>query len=133
MGRAILIILDSLGIGGAPDAKDFGDLGANTLGNIIKACLSGKANQGRNGPLKIPNLEALGIANTLKIAIGEKPVDRANDLIGSYGAATSYSTGKDTPSGHWELVSAPVKFKWHYFPNEIPVFPEDKIFQIKNK
>ena len=67
MARAILIVIDSLGVGGAPDAKSFGDFGANTLGNIISACNKGEANFGREGPLKIPNLEKLGIINGLRV------------------------------------------------------------------
>ena len=67
MGKAILVVLDSLGIGGAPDAEQFGDKGANTLGNIISKCSREEANIGRSGPLRIPNLEALGIMNALKV------------------------------------------------------------------
>ena len=54
MGKGILLILDSVGVGGAPDADDFNDLGANTVGNLVKACAAGKANIGRSGKLKIP-------------------------------------------------------------------------------
>ena len=130
MGRAILIVLDSLGVGGAPDAKSFGDLGANTLGNIIDACSAGKANFGRKGPLKIPNLESLGIINSLQLA-GDSRASHLflNGSVG-YAAATSYSSGKDTPSGHWELVSAPIEFKWFHFKNQIPAFPLTKIKEI---
>ena len=129
MGRAILIVMDSVGIGGAPDAIRFGDSGANTLGNIIKACLGGSANVGRKGPLKIPNLESLGITKSIKIAEGYNPSNLSDFSIGSY-AATSYSSGKDTPSGHWELVSAPIDFSWFYFKERVPVFPADKIEKI---
>ena len=130
MARAILIVLDSVGIGGAPDAKLFDDLGANTLGNIINACLSGEANIGREGSLKIPNLERLGILNALKISTGTYANTLTRNKKGSYAAATSFSKGKDTPSGHWELVSAPVDFDWLYFLKQVPVFPKDKVTQI---
>ena len=127
MGRAILIVMDSVGIGGAPDAKSFGDFGSNTLGNIIKACLSGSANIGRSGPLVIPNLESLGIIKSIEISQGFVVSDFSS---GSWAAATSYSSGKDTPSGHWELVSAPVNFAWHHFEDKVPVFPAAKIEEI---
>ena len=130
MGKAILLVLDSLGIGGAPDSKIFGDFGANTLGNIIKACAKGEANFGRKGKLKIPNLESLGIINSLKLADGDGSSDLFFDELGCYAAATSYSTGKDTPSGHWELVSAPVEFKWFHFKDKVTTFPSNKIKEI---
>ena len=71
MSRAFLIVLDSLGCGGAPDAEKFGDLGANTLGHIIKA---------RGGDLKVPNLARLGLGAALENASGmsspwETPAD----------------------------------------------------------
>ena len=131
MKKAILIVLDSLGVGGAPDAKRFGDIGANTLGNIIKACSRGAANFGRQGPLKIPNLESLGIINALQLADSSWS-DRYcfSEVLGGYAAATSYSSGKDTPSGHWELVSAPVEFKWFHFNDKVNTFPPSKIKDI---
>ena len=60
MSRAFLIVMDSVGCGGAPDAKDFGDEGANTLGNILNACSTGRANTGRVGRLNVPNFKSLG-------------------------------------------------------------------------
>ena len=133
MSRVILIVLDSLGVGGAPDAEQFGDAGANTLGNIIKSCLKGEANKGREGPLKIPNLEALGLISALNLANEVSSARLKNNIRGSFAVATSNSNGKDTPSGHWELMSAPVTFDWHYFKRQIPVFPQDKIRQIIDK
>ena len=127
MGRAILIVMDSVGIGGAPDAGHFGDFGANTLGNIIRACLTGSANVGRSGPLIIPNLESLGIKKSIEISQGSEV---SSPRSSSYAAATSYSSGKDTPSGHWELVSAPVDCAWLHFDEQIPVFPSAKIEKI---
>ena len=127
MGKAILIVMDSVGIGGAPDADRFGDFGANTLGNIIKACLSGSANIGRSGPLVIPNLESLGIKKSM---VTSQSAKIGNSSSGFWAAATSYSSGKDTPSGHWELVSAPVDFSWLHFEDKIPVFPTAQIDEI---
>jgi len=59
--RAIILIMDSFGIGAAPDAERFGDVGASTLGHIAQWCAEGKADNGRRGPLHIPNLERLGV------------------------------------------------------------------------
>ncbi|HHC29555.1 MAG TPA: phosphopentomutase, partial [Rhodobacterales bacterium] len=78
MTRAFLIVLDSVGIGGAPDASRFfndqtPDTGANTLGHIAEACASGKADgEGRSGPLALPNLNALGLGAALELASGLK-------------------------------------------------------------
>ena len=60
-GRGIWIVMDAVGIGGAPDASFYGDVGANTFGNIFKACATGMANVGRQGNLDVPNLASLGI------------------------------------------------------------------------
>ena len=130
MKRGILIVLDSLGIGGAPDAKAYNDLGANTLGNIVSKCNDGLACRGRSGNLNIPNLESLGIYKALEISMGQKNKLTKKPIIGGYAVATSQSLGKDTPSGHWELVGKPVDIAWHYFSPKIPVFPPQKINQI---
>ena len=61
IGKGILIVLDAVGIGGAPDAKNYDDQGADTLGNIRKACVKGEANLKRFGKLRIPHLAELGI------------------------------------------------------------------------
>jgi phosphopentomutase len=120
--RAFLVVMDSVGCGGAPDAAEFGDLGANTLGHIAEACSAGLAEEGRSGPLNIPNLERMGAFQSVNLANG-KVVNR-DDLEGLWGAATEVSPGKDTPTGHWELAGVPVPWNWHYFPDETPSFPE---------
>jgi len=130
MARGVLIVLDSLGIGGAPDADEYNDLGANTLGNISLRCLAGLANRGKNSILQIPNLESLGIYRALELSTGEKLKNVTKPLIGGYAVARSHSLGKDTPSGHWELVGEPVKIRWHNFKDTCPVFPKSKINQI---
>ncbi|MFE3836271.1 phosphopentomutase [Pseudogemmobacter sonorensis] len=125
MARAFLIVMDSVGCGGAPDAADFGDAGANTLAHIAQACAQGRASQGRRGPLRLPNLDALGLGAAIRLASGaEVPGLEANPL-GLWGAACEVSRGKDTPSGHWELAGVPVPWDWSYFPDTIPAFPED--------
>ncbi|MEM8591507.1 MAG: phosphopentomutase [Pseudomonadota bacterium] len=124
MSRAFLVVLDSVGCGGAPDAAEFGDEGANTLGHIAAACAAGEAEEGRSGPLNVPNMAALGLGDALRVASG---VDASLPKwqAGWHGAATEVSPGKDTPSGHWELAGLPVPWDWHYFPAKVPAFPED--------
>ena len=125
MPRAMLLVMDSVGCGGAPDAGDFGDEGANTLGHIIKACAAGRAEEGRSGPLCIPNMARLGIGEAIRAAsdITLPGFDVAPQ--GLWGAATEISRGKDTPSGHWELAGVPVPWDWHYFPDGDPSIPSE--------
>lgn len=125
MSRAILIVLDSVGCGGAPDAADFGDEGANTLGHIIAACAAGRADTGRSGPLHVPHLDALGLGAAVRLSSGIETPGLDADPTAIWGAATETSIGKDTPSGHWELAGTPVPFAWHYFPKTEPAFPDD--------
>ncbi len=130
MARAFLVVMDSLGIGGAPDAGRFfnGDLpdtGANTLAHIARACAGGRAEDGRSGALKLPNLDALGLGAAVRLASGESAPGLTGVPRGLWGAATEISRGKDTPSGHWELAGVPVPWDWHYFPDRTPAFPDD--------
>ena len=129
MGRGILIVMDAVGIGGAPDAKDFGDFGADTLGHIVTACQKGNANEGREGPLKIPNLLKLGISQSKRIATGVGLDGYLSEKSGHFAAATEISSGKDTPSGHWELCGVPVKEPWYYFVDKEEPIPVAKIKQ----
>ena len=127
MGRAFLVVIDSVGVGGAPDAGTFfngdvPDTGANTLGHIIAACATGQAEEGRSGPLHVPHMMALGLGAAVTLASGQA-VD-GPEPTGTWGAATEVSRGKDTPSGHWELAGLPVPWDWHYFPDETPAFPD---------
>ncbi|MEP5761671.1 MAG: phosphopentomutase [Litoreibacter sp.] len=128
--RAFLVVLDSVGCGGAPDASDFGDEGANTLGHIIDACAQGHAEDGRSGPLNIPNLRRMGIEQSVALANGSKIVTA--ETVGFWGAATEVSPGKDTPTGHWELAGIPVPWDWHYFPKTQPAFPEAIVNAVSN-
>lgn len=127
MARALLIILDSFGIGGAPDAAQFGDEGANTLLHIAERCAAGDADLAgvRTGPLRLPNLDRLGLGSAAQAACGLIPpgLNPANTVT-AWTAATEVSNGKDTPSGHWELTGVPVRFDWGYFPRKIPALPE---------
>jgi phosphopentomutase len=132
MPRAFLVVLDSAGIGGAPDADAFfnGDLpdtGANTVAHIADACAAGRANQGRSGPLKVPNLANLGLRAAIRAASGDDVTSLPDVEDGLWAAATEVSKGKDTPSGHWELAGVPVPWDWHYFTDKTDSFPPDLV------
>ncbi|MBL4918173.1 phosphopentomutase [Szabonella alba] len=130
MARAFLIVMDSVGCGGAPDAADFGDAGANTLGHIAEACAAGRADQGRSGPLRMPHLDALGLGQAVRLASGAAMPGFDAVPQGLWGAATEVSRGKDTPSGHWELAGVPVPWDWTFFPDTDPAFPTDLTAEI---
>jgi phosphopentomutase len=127
MARAFLIVMDSVGCGGAPDAADFGDAGSNTLAHIAQACAAGRADLGRSGPLKMPNLDALGLGAAIRLASGADVPNLGATPQGRWGAATEVSRGKDTPSGHWELAGVPVPWDWTYFPDTTPAFSPDLV------
>lgn len=114
MNRAFLFILDSVGIGGAPDAERFGDKGANTLGHVAAAATP-----------SLPNLASLGLGLAARAASGSLPKGFDSDipLKGQWGFGVEVSNGKDTPSGHWEIAGVPVTFDWGYFPKTVPCFP----------
>ena len=130
MARAFLIVMDSVGCGGAPDAGDFGDAGANTLGHIAAACAAGRAEEGRRGPLHVPHLDALGLGAAVRLASGHAMPGLEAVPVGRWGAASEVSRGKDTPSGHWELAGVPVPWDWTYFPDKVPAFPDDLVAEV---
>ena len=120
MSRAFLFVMDSVGIGGAPDAAKFGDEGSNTLGHISD-----------HMKLKIPNLISLGIAKAVQAASGSAHGLDANAPVkGGWGYATEVSQGKDTITGHWEMGGVPLQFAWGYFPETIPAFPQNLMDEI---
>ena len=128
MARAILIVLDSVGCGGAEDAKAYRDEGADTLGHIAEACADGRGDREglRRGPLRLPRLEALGLGQAMKASTSRAPPGFAlPEPRGQWGFGVETSRGKDTPSGHWELAGTPVDFDWGYFPETIPACPGD--------
>jgi phosphopentomutase len=133
MPRAILCILDSVGIGGAPDAGAYGDEGANTVGHIAEACAAGKGGQAnlRTGPLQLPNLSALGLGAAVRLSTGTLPPGLSGTPRGGlFGVGREISKGKDTPSGHWEITGVPVPFDWGYFPKTVPAFPPELVEAI---
>jgi len=134
MARAFLFVLDSFGIGNAPDAEAYGDLGSDTLGHIAEFCAAGAADRDglRSGPLYLPHMSSLGLLHAYQLATGEFPygMDVPGRVIGAYAAAAEKSRGKDTPSGHWEIAGLPVTFDWGYFPKDGDAFAPELVQQI---
>jgi phosphopentomutase len=129
MARALLIVLDSVGIGGAPDADRYGDAGADTVGHIAEACAAGRGDRPglRAGPLRLPNLAALGLGLACGGATGRVPpgLAPAVEPQALWGHAVETAAGKDTPSGHWEIAGLPVPEPWGHFPDTRPAFPAE--------
>ena len=124
MGRAIILVMDSFGIGATADAGEFGDAGADTFGSIARE----RANSAE-GPLRLPNLARLGLFEASRESTGHYPegAPTGGDIIGAYGFAEELSSGKDTPSGHWEIAGVPVLFDWGYFTARTNTFPAELI------
>ncbi|MEM9172794.1 MAG: phosphopentomutase, partial [Pseudomonadota bacterium] len=125
MRRAIIIVLDSFGIGATPDAYRFGDAGSNTLGAIATACETACAQGQREHGLRLPNLTRLGLVHAAQLAAGQIPAGMSlpRQTAAAWGCAREHSSGKDTPSGHWEMAGLPVLFDWGYFANKKASFP----------
>ncbi|MFD2648410.1 phosphopentomutase [Devosia albogilva] len=133
MPRAIVCLLDSVGIGGAPDAAAYGDEGANTVGHIAEWAAAGKADLAglRSGALRVPNMDAMGLGAAVKLSSGALPPGlTASPKGGRFGVGREVSKGKDTPSGHWEIAGVPVPFEWGYFPQTEPTFPPELIAEF---
>lgn len=113
-GRICILMMDSLGVGASADAKRYGDEGANTLGHIMQ----------QFPQLAIPNLRRLGLLHALAASSGMKFYRDQEKVQGQWGYAKEQSFGKDTPSGHWEMMGLPVLFDWGMFPNTRPCFPQ---------
>jgi phosphopentomutase len=134
MARAILIVLDSVGCGGAEDAHLYGDTGADTLGHVADACAAALGDREglRKGPLALPNLVRLGLAHAYEASTG-RPLAGATKPVrasGRHGYGVERSQGKDTPSGHWEIAGCPVPFAWGYFTALENSFPPDLVAAI---
>ena len=114
--KAVLIILDSVGIGAAPDAAAYGDAGAATLPHCAAAA----------GGLRLPNFQRLGLGNIPALLPGGVPIAGvppcAQPLAG-YGAMREVSDGKDTITGHWEIAGLLIHPPFHLFPSAYPSFP----------
>lgn len=109
--RVLLIVLDSVGAGEAPDAAAYGDVGSNTLGNIAAAV----------GGLHLPNLRRLGLGNILPLQ-GVPPLTEPAELAlaGAFGKMQEVSCGKDTTAGHWELAGTPLLRPLPTYPDGFP-------------
>jgi phosphopentomutase len=103
--RIVLMVLDSAGIGEMPDAAEWGDAGADTLGNILKS-----------RKVHLPNLQKLGLGNIRPL----QDLPAIENPIGSYGKCTLKSNGKDTTTGHWEMAGIVLKKAFPTFPNGFP-------------
>ncbi|MGE4595225.1 MAG: phosphopentomutase [Gammaproteobacteria bacterium] len=132
MKRAIIIVLDSLGLGASADAHKYGDVGSDTLGHIAEHCAAGKCNSThRQGMLDIPNLQRWGLAAAATNSREkELPLLQKITPEGAYGYAREVSAGKDTPSGHWEMCGLPVPFEWGTFPDQDNCFPQSLLQKI---
>lgn len=104
--RAILLVLDGVGIGELPDAADYGDEGSNTLVNMAKAV----------GGLNLPNLQRMGLGNIEQIE-GIPPAEKP---IACYGKMREVSAGKDTTTGHWEIAGIIREKPFPTYPNGFP-------------
>ena len=104
--RVILIVLDSVGIGALPDAADFGDAGAHTLGNIYKA----------RGKLALPHMYALGLSCIEDARLPEW----TGSVTGSYGRVAELTHAKDTTCGHWEMMGIVMQTPFKTYPNGFP-------------
>ncbi len=145
MKRTVILLLDSFGLGGAEDAdkfvgetsdgKTFNDVGSNTLGHIAQECFEGRAEEGRSGPLQIPNLNRLGFGKACFESSGTFPkgLDKNIEPVAAYGYAKELSTGKDTTSGHWEITGVPVQFDWGYFKEKENSFPPELLEKFIEK
>ncbi|MDD3290295.1 MAG: phosphopentomutase, partial [Eubacteriales bacterium] len=106
MKRAIIIVLDSLGIGALPDAAQYGDEGSNTLRSLAKA----------KDPFQIPNLVDMGLGNIA----GVEGVKRVPVPAGAFGRLREASKGKDTITGHWEIAGILTEEPFKTYPDGFP-------------
>jgi phosphopentomutase len=104
--RAVIIILDGVGIGEAPDAARYGDEGSNTLGNVARAC----------GGLELPRLERFGLGNIRPL----EGVRTRGDAAGAWGTMRPASAGKDSTAGHWEIAGVHLDRPFPTFPTGFP-------------
>jgi phosphopentomutase len=133
--RAVLLVIDSLGLGSLPDAARYGDAGADTFGHIAEACATGRAEAGRSGPLAIPTLERLGLVRAAALARGALPpgFDGTVEPDAAWGCSAELSRGKDTISGHWEMAGQPVPWDWGYFEAQEESMPASLLAEMARR
>ncbi len=115
--RAVIIVVDSCGVGAAPDAADYGDEGADTVGHVAQAV----------GGLDLPNLQAAGLGNLHPTGIAGVPP--ANSPTMAYGRLTEASAGKDSTTGHWEIAGVITAEPYATFPDG---FPPDLVSRLED-
>lgn len=127
MPRAIILVLDSFGCGGAEDAAAFGDAGADTYGHVAATCAASGGDRAglRQGPLRLPSLEALGLGLAAEASARHLPAGLTRPVAprGQWGYGVEISQGKDTPCGHWEIAGTPLEAAFGIFPDRQPAFP----------
>lgn len=135
MTRAIILVLDSLGIGASQDADRFNDQGTDTLGHIAQTAFTAFQQGKRPAPLAIPNLNRLGLGHAAELSTGVFPSGLRRELspVAAYGYGVEISTGKDTPSGHWEIAGVPVLFNWGYFTQTTNSFPPQLLQNLERR
>lgn len=111
MGKIVLMITDSLGVGALPDASQYGDQGADTFGHIEEEMAKAGT------PIQIPNLRKLGWGNIDGVCGGRLAVD---EPIGCFGKMSEVSAGKDTTTGHWEIAGLKTDVPFKTYPEGFP-------------
>ncbi|MEI7880036.1 MAG: phosphopentomutase [bacterium] len=124
--KAFLIVLDSVGIGAAPDAAAYGDAGSNTLAHIGQAV----------GSLRLPTLQSLGLGNIPPLLPGGLAIPGVEPIAiaaGGFGAMRERSQGKDTTTGHWEMAGIMMEKGFHLFQQAAPSFPAPLIQEFERR
>lgn len=104
MKRAIIVVIDSMGVGAMPDCKDYNDVPeCNTLKNVVQAC----------GGLNVPNMKKMGLGN-IEVCAG---ISKEQSPTSQYGTMAEKSKGKDTTTGHWEIAGLVLDEPFATFPN----------------
>ena len=122
--RATVLVIDSFGIGEAPDAEEFGDRGANTALHICEAV----------SPVRWPNLKALGLGNASLLLGNPLPgCEAVEKPAASFGVMREISPGKDTTTGHWELAGIRLETAFTTFRPEYPSFPDELVQAVEER
>ena len=114
--RIFLVVMDSVGIGEAPDAEAFGDKGADTLGHIAE----------RMNGLHMPNMAKLGLSNIKQL----KGIEKAENPLAAFTKMEEASAGKDTMTGHWEMMGLNIQTPFQVFPDG---FPDELIHELETR
>lgn len=124
--KAVVIVLDSVGIGAAPDAANYGDAGAATLSHCAAAV----------GGLTLPTFQDLGLGNIPALLPGGLPIAGVSPVaapLAGYGAMQEVSDGKDTITGHWEMAGLQIHPPFHLFPHGYPSFPPELVVEFERR